>query len=55
MKTTSLLIVFASLVLASCASEPSCEGPQSRNLSAAVDQAKGSLANGWIGSAAESP
>ena len=46
MKMTSLFVVCAAFVLASCASEPSCEGPQSRNLAVAVDQVKGSLANG---------
>ena len=49
MKMTSLCIVIATFVLASCASEPSCEGPQSRNLSAAVDQAKAALSNGCTG------
>jgi hypothetical protein len=41
-----LLVILATFTIASCASKPSCEGPQTRNLAAAVDQVKGSLANG---------
>ena len=46
MKTTIPLLLIAAVTLASCAQKPSCEGPQSRNLATAVDQAKSSLANG---------
>ena len=46
MKIKVLLVILATFTIASCASKPSCEGPQTRNLAAAVDQVKGSLANG---------
>jgi hypothetical protein len=47
MKIMSLLAALSALFLASCAtSPPPCDGPQSRNLSAAVDHVKNSLASG---------
>lgn len=47
MKTMSLLVALSALILASCAtSPPPCDGPQTRNLSAAVDQVKDSLSSG---------
>ena len=46
MKMNSIFIALAAFTVASCASEPACEGPQSRNLSTAVEQTKGSLVNG---------
>ena len=47
MRTATLLVAFTAFALASCASSPPpCEGPQSRNLSAAVDHVKGALGNG---------
>ncbi|MEJ2129485.1 MAG: hypothetical protein P8X81_11640 [Woeseiaceae bacterium] len=47
MKTMSLLTVLLALALASCAtSPPPCDGPQTKNLSAAVDHVKDSLAAG---------
>ena len=46
MKIKVLLVILATFTIASCASKPSCESPQTRNLAAAVDQVKGSLANG---------
>lgn len=47
MKTMSLLVALSTLILASCAtSPPPCDSPQTRNLSAAVDQVKDSLSSG---------
>ncbi len=47
MKTMSLLAALSALALASCAtSPPPCDGPQSKNLSAAVDHVKDSLSSG---------
>ena len=47
MRTATLLVAFTAFALASCASSPPpCEGPQTRNLSAAVDHVKGALGNG---------
>ena len=47
MRTTTLLVAVTAFALASCASSPPpCEGPQSRNLSSAVDHVKGALGNG---------
>jgi hypothetical protein len=47
MKIMSLLAALSALFLASCAtSPPPCDGPQTRNLSAAVDHVKNSLASG---------
>ena len=47
MKTATLLVAVTVFALASCASSPPpCDGPQTRNLSAAVDHVKGSLGNG---------
>lgn len=47
MKTLSLLVALSALILASCAtSPPPCDSPQTRNLSAAVDQVKDSLSSG---------
>ena len=47
MRTATLLVAFTAFALASCASSPPpCEGPQSRNLSSAVDHVKGALSNG---------
>jgi hypothetical protein len=47
MKFMNLLAAITALLLASCAtSPPPCDGPQTRNLSAAVDQVKDSLASG---------
>ena len=47
MKTMRLLAAMSALILASCASSPPpCDGPQSRNLSAAVDHVKSSLSAG---------
>ena len=47
MKTMSLLVALSTLMLASCAtSPPPCDSPQTRNLSAAVDQVKDSLSSG---------
>lgn len=47
MRTVNLLVAFTAFALASCASSPPpCEGPQTRNLSAAVDHVKGALGNG---------
>ena len=47
MRTATLLVAFTTFALASCASSPPpCEGPQSRNLSSAVDHVKGALENG---------
>ena len=47
MKTLSLLVVLSALILASCAtSPPPCDSPQTRNLSAAVDDVKDSLSSG---------
>ena len=47
MRTATLLVAFTTFALASCASSPPpCEGPQSRNLSSAVDHVKGALGNG---------
>ena len=47
MRIATLLVAFTAFALASCASSPPpCEGPQSRNLSAAVDHVKGALGNG---------
>ena len=44
---TNLIILLAASFLASCASNaPECVGPQSKNLSSAVDQAQTSLING---------
>ena len=44
---TNLLILVAASVLASCASNaPECVGPQSKNLSTAIDAAQTSLING---------
>ena len=42
-----LLIIFASILLASCATnKPDCIGPQSKNLGTAIDAAQTSLING---------
>jgi hypothetical protein len=47
MKTLSLLVALSALILASCAtSPPPCDSPQTRNLSAAVDDVKDSLSSG---------
>ena len=47
MKSATLLVAFTAFALASCASSPPpCEGPQTRNLTAAVDHVKGALGNG---------
>ena len=47
MKTMTLLAALTSLFLASCAtSPPPCDGPQTKNLSAAVDHVKKSLTSG---------
>ena len=47
MKSIPLLVTFTTFALASCASSPPpCDGPQTRNLAAAVDHVKGALANG---------
>ena len=47
MKTMSLLVALSTLILASCAtSPPPCDSPQTRNLSAAVDDVKDSLSSG---------
>ncbi len=47
MKTLSLLVALSALILASCAtSPPPCDGPQTRNLGAAVDDVKDSLSSG---------
>ena len=47
MRISNLLIPFFTLALASCASSPPpCDGPQTRNLSAAVDHVKGALSHG---------
>ena len=47
MKTISILLSFVTLALASCASSPPpCDGPQTRNLNAAIDHVKGALSNG---------
>ena len=47
MRFTPLLVTLATFALASCAtSPPPCEGPQTRNLTAAVDHVKGRLSNG---------
>ena len=47
MKTATLLVAVTVFALASCASSPPpCDGPQTRNLSAAVDHVKGALGNG---------
>lgn len=47
MKTLSLLVALSALIVASCAtSPPPCDSPQTRNLSAAVDDVKDSLSSG---------
>jgi hypothetical protein len=47
MKIMRLLAAMSALTLASCASSPpTCDGPQSRNLSTAVDHVKSSLSAG---------
>lgn len=47
MKTMSLLVALSALILASCAtSPPPCDSPQTRNLSAAVNDVKDSLSSG---------
>ena len=47
MKTATLLVAFTTFALASCASSPPpCDGPQTRNLTAAVDHVKSALGNG---------
>ena len=47
MKTLSLLTALSAFALASCAtSPPPCDGPQTKNLSAAVEHVKGSLSAG---------
>ena len=47
MKTLSLITALSVLALASCAtSPPPCDGPQTKNLSAAVDHVKDSLTSG---------
>lgn len=47
MRIPSLLLACVTLALASCASSPPpCDGPQTRNLSAAVDHVKGALSRG---------
>jgi len=47
MKSLSLLTILTTLSLASCAtSPPPCDGPQTQNLNAAVDQVKDSLSSG---------
>ena len=44
---TNLIMIVTALLLASCATNtPDCSGPQSRNLTSAIDQAQTSLANG---------
>ena len=47
MRTATLLVAFTAFALASCASSPPpCDGPQTRNLTAAVDHVKGALGSG---------
>ena len=47
MKTATLLVAVTVFALASCASSPPpCDGPQTRNLTAAVDHVKGALGSG---------
>jgi hypothetical protein len=47
MKFTNLLAALSALLLASCAtSPPPCDGPQTRNLNAAVEHVKDSLSSG---------
>jgi hypothetical protein len=47
MRIATLLVACTAFALASCASSPPpCEGPQTRNLAAAVDHVKGALGNG---------
>lgn len=49
-KITVLLTLLVSSLLASCASnQPSCEGPQSRNLDSAISSVQASLMNGCVG------
>ena len=47
MKLHSMTVSIVTLALASCASSPPpCDGPQSRNLGAAIDHVKGALSSG---------